>query len=221
MPEPPADCRLCPRLVAFRHANRKAHPDWHNAPVPSFAPVPRAGPVRLLIVGLAPGLKGANRTGRPFTGDYAGETLYPALAKHGFAAGRYGARIDDGFTLKACRVTNAVRCVPPANKPTPTEASTCNGFLAAEIAALPELAAILALGAIAHGAALQALGLKKSAKPFKHGAMHEIATKGDGLILADSYHCSRYNLNTGRLTTSMFDAVLAAVAKRLDKAGSR
>ncbi len=221
MPEAPADCRLCPRLVAFRHANRKAHSDWHNAPVPSFAPVPRAGPVRLLVVGLAPGLKGANRTGRPFTGDYAGETLYLTLAKHGFAAGCYGARIDDGFTLKACRVTNAVRCVPPANKPTPKEASTCNTFLAAEIAALPELAAILALGAIAHGAALQALGLKKSAKPFKHGAIHEIATKGGALTLADSYHCSRYNLNTGRLTTSMFDAVLAAIAKRLDKAGSR
>jgi len=177
--------------------------------------------VRLLIVGLAPGLKGANRTGRPFTGDYAGETLYPALRKHGFAAGRYEARIDDGFKLKACRVTNAVRCAPPANKPTPAEARTCNTFLAAEIAALPELAAILALGAIAHGAALQALGLAKSATPFKHGAIHEIAAKGRTLLLADSYHCSRYNLNTGRLTASMFDAVLAAIAKRLEKARAR
>ena len=215
---PLADCRLCPRLAAFRRANRKAHPDWHNAPVPSFAP---AGPVRLLIVGLAPGLKGANRTGRPFTGDFAGETLYPALLRHGFAAGRYEARIDDGFTLKACRVTNAVRCVPPANKPTPREAATCNRFLAAEIAALPQIEAILALGSIAHGASLQALGLAKSAKRFKHGAIYEIAADGRDFLLADSYHCSRYNLNTGRLTVAMFDAVLAAVAARLKSARKR
>lgn len=215
IPEPPADCRLCPRLAAFRRANRKAHPDWHNAPVPSFAPARTAGPVRLLIVGLAPGLKGANRTGRPFTGDYAGEILYPTLLKHGFAAGRYAARIDDGFALKSCRITNAVRCVPPENKPTSAEAATCNKFLAAEIAALPDIAAILALGAIAHGAALQALSLAKSAKRFKHGAIYEIAADGRDFLLADSYHCSRYNLNTGRLTASMFDAVVAAVAERL------
>ena len=221
IPGPPADCRLCPRLAAYRRANRKAHPDWHNAPVPSFAPARAAGPARLLIVGLAPGLKGANRTGRPFTGDYAGETLYPALVRHGFAAGHYKARIDDGFALKGCRITNAVRCVPPANKPTPREAATCNKFLAAEIAALPQIEAILALGAIAHGAALQALGLAKSARRFKHGAIYEIAADGRDFLLADSYHCSRYNLNTGRLTVAMFDAVLAAVTERLESARKR
>jgi uracil-DNA glycosylase family 4 len=210
---PPPDCGLCPRLAAYRKKNRKAHPDWHNAPVPSFAPADT--PVRLLVVGLAPGLKGANRTGRPFTGDYAGEVLYPMLLKHGFARGRYGASPDDTLKLRFCRVTNAVRCVPPENKPTPREAATCNRFLAAEIAELPELTAILALGQVAHGAALAALGLRKSARKFKHGATHAVEAAGRKIWLADSYHCSRYNLNTGRLTEAMFDAVIREIAKRL------
>jgi uracil-DNA glycosylase family 4 len=212
---PAADCSLCPRLAAFRKANRKAHPDWHNAPVASFVPGVTSGPVRLLVVGLAPGLKGANRTGRPFTGDYAGDVLYPALIKHGFAAGDYGARPDDGLRLKGCRITNAVRCVPPENKPTPAEIGTCGTFLEAEVAALPDLAIILALGTVAHGSALRALGLAKSAKPFRHGAFHQVTARGRALLLADSYHCSRYNLNTGRLTAAMFDAVMAAIGQRL------
>lgn len=211
--EPGRDCARCPRLVAFREKNRKAHPDWHNAPVPSFVPVKSSGPVRLLIVGLAPGLKGANRTGRPFTGDYAGDILYPALLKHGFAAGKYAARPDDGLRLLGCRVTNAVRCVPPANKPTPAEAAACCGFLEAEIRSLPDLEIILALGRVAHEQTLVALGLRKSTMRFRHGALHDL---GNGLpALADSYHCSRYNLNTGRLTEKMFDAVVAKIRSRL------
>ena len=212
--EPGRDCARCPRLVAFREKNRKAYPDWHNAPVPSFVPDKSSGPVRLLIVGLAPGLKGANRTGRPFTGDYAGETLYPALLKHKFATGKYAARADDGFRLLGCRITNAVRCVPPANKPTPAEAATCCGFLESEIKSLPNLEIILALGRVAHEQTLAALGLRKSAARFRHGASHDL---GNGLpVLADSYHCSRYNLNTGRLTAKMFDTVIAAIRRRLD-----
>lgn len=212
--EPGRNCARCPRLVAFREKNRKAHPDWHNAPVPSFVPVKSSGPVRLLIVGLAPGLKGANRTGRPFTGDYAGEILYPALLKHGFAVGKYAARPDDGLKLLGCRVTNAVRCVPPANKPTPAEAAACCGFLAAEIRALPDLEIVLALGRVAHEQTLVALGLRKSAAPFRHGALNELGN--DLPLLADSYHCSRYNLNTRRLTAKMFDGVMAAIRRRLD-----
>jgi len=171
--------------------------------------------VRLLIVGLAPGLKGANRTGRPFTGDYAGDVLYPALIRHKFAAGIYGAAPDDGLRLKTCRITNAVRCAPPQNKPAPAEVAACNAFLAAEIAALPKLEIILALGTIAHGAVLTALGLRKSAARFRHGAFHEIAAAGRKLTLADSYHCSRYNVNTGKLTEKMFDRVLAGVRRRI------
>ena len=163
-------------------------------------------------------MKGANRTGRPFTGDYAGEILYPALLKHGFAKGTYGARPDDGLRLTGCRITNAVRCVPPENKPTPAETKNCGAFLQAEIAALPDLAVILALGTVAHGAALRALGLTKSAKPFRHGAVHRLETARGPLRLADSYHCSRYNLNTGRLTAKMFDTVIAGVAKQLKTA---
>ena len=212
--EPGRDCARCPRLAAFRENNRKAHRDWHNAPVPSFVPVKSSGPVRLLIVGLAPGLKGANRTGRPFTGDYAGDILYPALLKHGFAAGKYAARADDGLRLLGCRITNAVRCVPPANKPTPAEAAACCGFLEAEIRSLPDLEIVLALGRVAHEQTLVALGLRKSAMRFRHGALNEL---GNGLpALADSYHCSRYNLNTGRLTAKMFDGMMAAVRRRLD-----
>ncbi len=214
---PDPDCRLCPRLGAFRDANRRAFPDWHNAPVDSFAPPGReatAG-IRLLIVGLAPGLKGANQTGRPFTGDHAGGLLYPALQRFGFAAGTYGARADDGLRLEACRITNAVRCVPPGNKPTAAEINTCRRFLEAEIAALPDLEIILALGAVGHGTVLAALRVRRSGAPFRHGQFHDLP---GGLALADSYHCSRQNVNTGRLTVAMFDAVLAEIRRRLDRA---
>ncbi len=206
--EPQRDCPLCPRLVAFRQDNRSRDPDFHNAPVPSFG----GRDAHLLIVGLAPGLKGANRTGRPFTGDYAGDLLYETLRKHEFAQGDYGRRPDDGLVLVGCRITNAVRCVPPENKPTGREAATCRRFLEAEIEGLPNLRAVLALGAVAHGAVLAALGLTRSHFPFRHGAIHDLPAP---VWLADSYHCSRYNTNTGRLTAEMFDAVFAALRTRL------
>ncbi len=206
--EPGRDCPLCPRLAAFRAKQRQANPDWFNAPVPSFGEVS----ARLLIVGLAPGLRGANRTGRPFTGDYAGDLLYATLKKFGFAGGEYAERADDGFSLIDCRVTNAVRCVPPENKPEPGEIKSCGGFLAAEIASMPKLRAILALGQIAHNAALSALRQRKGDFPFRHGALHAI---GSAPWLADSYHCSRLNTNTGRLTEAMFETVFGELKKRL------
>ena len=205
---PGADCRLCPRLAAFRTTQRAAHPDWHNAPVPSFGPVG----ADLLIVGLAPGLKGANRTGRPFTGDYAGDLLYRTLLRFGFAAGEYGATPQDGLELRRARITNAVRCVPPQNKPEPAEIAACGRFLAGELAGETGPRAILALGAIAHNAVLAAKGLKRARYPFAHGAVHELP---DGVLLADSYHCSRLNTNTGVLTPAMFEAVLQNLADRL------
>ncbi|HEY0107490.1 MAG TPA: uracil-DNA glycosylase [Rhizomicrobium sp.] len=199
--EPAKDCPLCPRLKDFRHANRREFPDYFNAPVPTFG-----GPhaVRLLIVGLAPGLHGANRTGRPFTGDYAGELLYATLTRHGLARGTYDKRIDDGLVLHDCAITNAVRCVPPQNKPTPAEIRTCRQFLAPTIADLPHLRAILALGKIAHDSVCDALGAKKSAHKFGHGAAYRIGA----IALISSYHCSRYNTNTGVLTEAMFDTVV-------------
>jgi uracil-DNA glycosylase family 4 len=197
---PGRDCALCPRLVKFRNSQRTLHADWHNAPVPSFGGLD----ARLLIVGLAPGLKGANRTGRPFTGDYAGDLLYVTLLEFGFARGHYAASSDDGLELVDCRISNAARCVPPENKPLPAEIAACRPFLVAEIAAMKRLAAIVALGQVAHGAVLAALAQKKSAFPFRHGAVHRLST---GLTLADSYHCSRYNTNTGKLTTAMFQSV--------------
>ncbi|MCG8546614.1 MAG: uracil-DNA glycosylase [Alphaproteobacteria bacterium] len=206
--DPSAACDLCPRLADFRAANRARHEDFFNAPVPSFGD----REARLLIVGLAPGLKGANRTGRPFTGDYAGDLLYATLQKFGWAKGAYDKRPDDGLTLTGCRITNAVRCVPPENKPTTAEIATCRRFLEGEIAALPRLEAILALGAIAHGAVLTALGHRKSHYAFGHGSLHALP---EGPLLADSYHCSRYNTNTGRLTTEMFEAVFAKLQQRL------
>lgn len=206
--EPGRDCPLCPRLADYRRANRAASPDWHNAPVASFG----GADARLLIVGLAPGLKGANLTGRPFTGDFAGVLLYGTLLKFGLAAGRYGARADDGLRLVDCRITNAVRCVPPQNKPTGAEVKACRRFLAAEILGLKRLTVILALGAVAHGAVLGALGLRKSPYPFGHGRLHRLS---EALTLADSYHCSRYNTNTGKLTPEMFEAVFRDVAARL------
>jgi uracil-DNA glycosylase len=205
--EPGRDCALCPRLAGFRAANREANPGWFNAPVPSLGPTDS----RLLVVGLAPGLRGANRTGRPFHGDGAGITLYGALLKAGLAHGRYTAEPDDAMRLDV-RVVNAVRCVPPQNKPLPPEIRACNDFLKAELTGLARLRVILALGRIAHDAVLRALGLRASHAPFGHGALHELP---GGRVLADSYHVSRYNMNTGVLTEPMFDAVLASVAPRL------
>ena len=200
-PEAPGpDCALCPRLAAYRAENRAAHGDWHNAPVPSFGGLD----ARVLVVGLAPGVRGANRTGRPFTGDFAGTLLYQTLLKVGLAEGSYGATPADGLRLRDCRVTNAVRCVPPKNLPTPEETGICNRFLAAELAAMPRLVAVLALGGLAHRAVLRARGLRASHVPFGHGKLHRLP---DGLVLADSYHVSRLNTNTGRLTTEMFESV--------------
>ncbi len=204
--EPSADCSLCPRLAGFRADNARRYPDYHNAPVPAFGDLTS----RLLIVGLAPGLHGANRSGRPFTGDYAGDLLYATLLKFGLAEGHYGRNADDGLMLSDCRITNAVRCLPPENKPTGAEAKACRPFLAAEIAAMPRLANILALGALAHGAVVSTLGIKRSAAPFGHGATADLpGPQGRPVTLHSSYHCSRYNTNTGRLTTEMFEAVFA------------
>jgi uracil-DNA glycosylase len=205
--EPDQNCPLCPRLAAFRAEARAREPAWHNAPVASFGD-PNA---RVLIVGLAPGLQGANRTGRPFTGDYAGDLLYSTLLDYGFASGKYEARPDDGLTLVDCRISNAVRCVPPQNKPLPAEINTCRPFLAATIATMPKVAAIVMLGRIAHDTTLKALGLKAVAAPFAHGAVH----KAGNIRLYDSYHCSRYNRNTGVLTPKMFRDVFARVRKDL------
>src|SRR5205823_5577415 len=185
---PDRDCPLCPRLAAFREEARVREPEWFNGPVPSFGD-PAA---RLLIVGLAPGLQGANRTGRPFTGDYAGDLLYATLLEYGFAKGVYQARPDDGMTLVDCRISNAVRCVPPQNKPLPLEINTCRQFLSATIATMPKLRAVVALGRIAHESTLKALGLRNSAAPFGHGTIHPAGA----IRLYDSYHCSRYNTNT-------------------------
>jgi len=208
--EPGRDCPLCPRLVAFRETWREAEPTWHNAPVPTFG----AKSARLLIVGLAPGLRGANRTGRPFTGDYAGDLLYRTLIAFGFATGRYEARPDDGLRLVDTAITNAVRCVPPDNKPLPVEIRTCRMFLSATIAGMPNLVAIVALGRIAHDSVAATLGLRARSVPFGHGAVHTI----DGnRTLHDSYHCSRYNTNTGVLTEAMFEAVFAEIRSRLER----
>jgi uracil-DNA glycosylase family 4 len=206
--EPGRDCPRCPRLVALRKLWRAREPTWFNAPVHSFGP----RDARLAIVGLAPGLRGANRTGRPFTGDFAGDLLYATLSAYGFARGRYDARPDDGLNLVDCRIVNAVRCVPPDNKPTPAEVANCREFLAQAMAEMPRLTAVVALGRIAHDSAVAALGARRAAVPFAHGRAHRI---GD-LALFDSYHCSRYNTNTGRLTPDMFRAVFAAVRARLD-----
>jgi uracil-DNA glycosylase family 4 len=209
-PEPDRACALCPRLASFRADNRAAWPDWHNAPVPSFG---RAD-ARLLIVGLAPGLKGANRTGRPFTGDYAGDLLYQTLLDFGLAEGSYAARADDGLALNDARITNAVRCVPPENKPTGGEIAACRPFLAALLDDMPRLQAIIALGRIAHDTTIAALGARPAWHPFGHGSAHAVGR----VTVFDSYHCSRYNTNTGRLTPQMFRAVFAAVRAHLDRA---
>ncbi|GAB4574667.1 MAG: uracil-DNA glycosylase [Rhodothalassiaceae bacterium] len=205
--EAPFDCTACPRLVSFRRRNEDLFPDYHNAPVASFGD-PEA---EILIVGLAPGLKGANRTGRPFTGDYAGLLLYPTLLKFGFAQGRFAADPNDGLRLVRAMVTNAVRCVPPANKPVGAEIGNCRRYLAARIEALPRLKVLFALGRIAHESAVRALGERPGAYPFAHGAMHRLG----GRVLIDSYHCSRYNVNTRRLTAEMFEAAFARAVAAL------
>ena len=205
---PDRNCPLCPRLAAFREASRAREPEWFNSPVPPFGD----SDGRLLIVGLAPGLQGANRTGRPFTGDYAGDLLYATLLEYGFAKGKYQARPDDGLKLVDCRIGNAVHCVPPQNKPLPLEINTCRPFLSAIIESMPNLRAIVALGRIAHDSTLKALGIRGSAAPFGHGAVHPAGTRK----LYDSYHCSRYNTNTRVLTPEMFRNVFARVRADLD-----
>jgi uracil-DNA glycosylase family 4 len=206
--EPDRDCPRCPRLVAFRDIWRQRQPGWFNAPVPSFGPAD----ARLLIVGLAPGLQGANATGRPFTGDWAGDLLYATLIEYGFARGVYDERPDDGLELIDCRITNAVRCVPPENKPIGAEIKTCRDYLRPQLAAEMPVAAVVALGRIAHDSVLAALGQRPASAPFGHGAVHDCGP----LALYDSYHCSRYNTNTGRLTPDMFRAVFAKVRAALD-----
>jgi len=199
--QPPHNCSLCPRLVEFRDENRNNYPNYFNAPVPSFGQLEAP----LLVVGLAPGLKGANQTGRPFTGDYAGDLLYATLFRHGLAEGKYDRRSDDGFELRGVRVTNAVRCVPPKNKPVPVEIKTCLSFLESEIASMPALRVIFSLGQIAHNSVVSILGVKRKDHSFGHGA----CTKLGDLILISSYHCSRYNTYTGVLTPKMFDVVVS------------
>jgi uracil-DNA glycosylase len=204
--EPPHDCPLCPRLVALREGLRVEHPDWWNAPVPAFG-----DPLGwLAIIGLAPGMKGANRTGRPFTGDFAGDLLFATLAKFGFTRGIYAGHAGDGLALEGAIILNAVKCLPPANKPVPEEIHTCRPFLARQIDALPNARVFIALGQIAHQSAVKALGGRLPKARFAHAAEHRMPS---GAILIDSYHCSRYNQNTGRLSAEMFEAIFAQASK--------
>ncbi len=212
-PEAPYNCTMCPRLVAYLDDIRKDQPDWHNGPVDSFGDEN----ARLLIVGMAPGRGGANRTGRPFTGDGAGDYLYRALDKHGFSEGTFDKDGHDDLRLIDCMITNAVRCVPPQNKPTGGEAANCRPFLVSRMAHLPRLGALLALGKIAHDNVISTFGLHRAAYPFAHNAVHELEIDGRSLRLFDSYHCSRYNTNTRRLTEPMFDDVFLAVRGYLDR----
>ncbi len=222
---PEHDCQICPRLAAYRAENRAAHGDWFNAPVPCFGD-PNA---ELLIVGLAPGVTGANRTGRPFTGDWAGDLLYATLAKFGFSSGTYDrnhmiGHIDDGLRLNNCMITNAVRCVPPQNKPVGAEINACRPYLAARLASLPNLKIVLSLGKISHDSVLRAVnenvhesggGVKLKDAPFGHATSYDLSEYGANFTLMSSYHCSRYNTNTGRLTTEMFEAVFGDVKSKL------
>lgn len=206
---PSFECDKCPRLLKFRSENKLKYPSYHNGPVESFGSLD----AQILVVGLAPGLNGANRTNRPFTNDYAGDILYPALKKFGFAKGEYKRVKDDGYELINVRVTNSVRCVPPQNKVTADEIAACRPYLQQEIAAMPNLRIILSLGAVSHGAVLQALGYKKSAFKFAHGAEHRLFNHN--IILKDSYHTSRYNINTGVLSEEMFAAIIADIRDTL------
>jgi uracil-DNA glycosylase family 4 len=211
--EPTRDCPLCPRLRDFRNHWREREPDWFNAPVPTFLPPEGETSVRFLIVGLAPGLRGANRTGRPFTGDYAGVLLYETLIRFGFARGCYEARPDDGLELIGTAITNAVRCVPPENKPVGEEIVTCRRFLTPTLGRFPNLRAVLSLGTIAHQSTVRALGNRVAAMQFKHAGRHETG----GIAMFSSYHCSRYNTNTGRLTEEMFVSVFREISELLEK----
>ncbi|HSC48044.1 MAG TPA: uracil-DNA glycosylase [Gammaproteobacteria bacterium] len=206
------NCRLCPRLAAYLDNVRQEHPDYHAAPVAPFGD-PRA---RLLVVGLAPGLHGANRSGRPFTGDHAGILLYGSLHKYGFGSRPESVSVADGLELRSCRITNAVKCVPPANKPLPAEIRRCNPYLTAELANSTQLRVVLALGRIAHDAVLRAHALKPAGFAFKHGAEHALP---GGRVLLDSYHCSRYNTQTRRLTPAMFERVVARARALVDGHG--
>ena len=208
-PDPPRDCPLCPRLAAFRARLRREHPAWHNAPVPAFV----SGPARLLVVGLAPGKTGANRTGRVFTGDHAGTVLYGVLEEFGFCSGDYGERPDDGLRLRDCVIANAVACVPPENKPNAAEIAACREWLAGRIGAMERLRAIVALGRVAHESVLRVFAAPLREMAFRHGARHVL---GPDLRLFDSYHCSRYNMNTRRLSAAMLRQVFAAARAHLD-----
>lgn len=212
LPEPDRNCAICPRLHDFIAGWRLREPQWHNAPVPTWLPRDGKESVRLLIVGLAPGLRGANRTGRPFTGDFAGDLLYSTLTSFGFAIGTFKARPDDGLQLVQTAITNAVRCVPPENKPVGAEISGCRQFLSPTITAFPHLKAIVTLGSIAHQSTIRALGARIAAHPFKHGARYEM----NDVSIFPSYHCSRYNTNTGVLTEAMFVNIFAAVRAYLE-----
>lgn len=205
--EPNKNCSKCRRLYNFRKKNQSNNPDWFNAPVPTFGELSSS----LLIVGLAPGLQGANKTGRPFTGDYAGDLLYKTINKFNFSKGKYAGTIDDSLKLKNCTITNAVRCVPPQNKPISEEINNCNNFLKKTIEIHKNLKVIIALGLIAHKSIISALNLKQKLYKFKHGNKHKI----DNLILIDSYHCSRYNTNTGRLNQEMFEKIFFEAKKEL------
>lgn len=209
--EAPPNCPLCPRLVAFREEYIAREPEWFNGAVPSFGDENAA----LLVIGLAPGLRGAHRTGRPFTGDWAGDLLYATLAKFGFSEGTYDARADDGLSLKKAMITNAVRCVPPQNKPIGIEINTCRPFLRARIDQLPKLQTLLMLGKISHDSTIRALGLKLKDHPFGHAAQYEVSIDGRQLTLLSSYHCSRYNTSTRRLTEGMFEAVFQTARESL------
>ncbi len=210
--EAPRDCPLCPRLVEFRHELRARHPDWWNSPVPAFGD----RGAWLALVGLAPGMWGANRTGRPFTGDYAGVLLYETLSKFGLAQGTYEERIDDDLRLAGCIILNSVKCLPPKNKPMPSEVANCRTYYEAQLGLLPNVRVLVALGQIAHGNAVRSAGGKQSAYRFGHLAEHVLP---DGRIMIDSYHCSRYNQNTGRLTAAMFEAVFARAMELKPAAG--
>ncbi|NNU17331.1 uracil-DNA glycosylase [Parvularcula sp. ZS-1/3] len=212
-PEAPRDCPLCPRLVAFREACAEEEPSWFNGAVPSFAPVGGDDAVRLLIVGLAPGKTGANRTGRPFTGDWAGDLLYSSLLKAGLARGTYDKRPDDGLELVGTMITNAVRCVPPENKPVGAEVNNCRPFLRSRILSLPNLETILCLGKISHDAVLRSFGERVAGKPFGHDTDYQIDVDSRTVRLRSSYHCSRYNTSTKRLTEAMFDEVIGKCAE--------
>jgi len=206
--DPPIDCPLCPRLVAFREHWKTQEPDWFNGPVPTWVGSVGSKSIKLLIIGMAPGLRGANRTGRPFTGDYAGDLLYGTLKKYGFASGEYGGEANDGLQLNQTAITNAVRCVPPENKPVATETNSCRSFLKATFVRFPELQVAITLGKLAHDSTVRALGERVAGNPFGHCVHHD--TKPFSLI--SSYHCSRYNTNTGKLTTEMFERVFARAA---------